>query len=308
MRHKGKLKLCLSKVWCAWGTSAPPPITTCFFFWDSTTKCNATTKTHPSAPWIWPCCSERMQLIAWVASSRALLTDDVKVRNTSGSVRAFPSFDESLLIPIDYNKNRVHRTTKQNNGGTLCWKMLVQAMTLYVNSHVGVFRSRMPPPPPRGMSSSGACLQVPGLAKSTSSEACWPEMDNKNKKMLRGAKLTIQLSTGLHVPRPFWRIYIMPACLGTCLDSLRFVKTDSNVLNLHGIKTEIILNLEKSALIITFYVWFIFKLKITNQFKISLKPCFSFFFPSYKSSQVLRQQELVVVASILKLTCLLLLV
>ena len=92
----------------------------------------------------------------------------------------------------------------------------------------------------------------------------------------------------------------MPACLGTCLDSLGFVKT--NVLNLHGIKTEIIPNLEKSALI-TFYVRFIFKLKITSQLKISLKSSFSFF-PSYKSSHVLRQQELVVAASTLELGCL----
>lgn len=141
----------------------------------------------------------------------------------------------------------------------------------------------------------GLCLQVPG-------QACWPDWEKK--KMLWGAKLTIQLSTRLHVLRTFWRIYMMPACLKTCLNSLGFVKTDS-VLNLHGIKTEIIPNLEKSALITTFYGWFIFKLKITSQFKISLKS-FSFF-PSYKSSHVLRQQELVVAASILELTCLLVL-
>ena len=47
---------------------------------------------------------------AAAASSRALLTDDVNRRNTSGSVKAFPS----AATPVKYNKTKLNhiKTTK----------------------------------------------------------------------------------------------------------------------------------------------------------------------------------------------------
>ena len=120
-----------------------------------------------------------------MASSRALLTDDVKVRNTSGSVRAFPSFDESLLIPTDYNKNRVHTIKNKNNDGTLCCKMLVQAMTVYVNSHVGVFRSKIPPPPHPQLIGH---VQSSGAVSAGARTGLLARWGKKRKQMVRGAK------------------------------------------------------------------------------------------------------------------------
>ena len=46
-----------------------------------------------------PCCSARMRVRAWAASSNAQLTDDVKRRRTSGSANALPSAVDNLPIP-----------------------------------------------------------------------------------------------------------------------------------------------------------------------------------------------------------------
>jgi hypothetical protein len=55
--------------------------------------------TYLSALPNWLCCSARILCSACAASSSAQLTEDVSLRRTSGSVRAFPSAVESFPIP-----------------------------------------------------------------------------------------------------------------------------------------------------------------------------------------------------------------